>query len=249
MEKASDLIDTLFESNRDRPTILLVINGAMIFKRKCKLKYNKGLFSFIKSKKEVTDCLKISVSDVVLHVLPDMLDTFLTEVRVKRNITRVLTEDFVSACIKSIPENKPNYCYPVTSEDRLDHAESERNWVRAEPFFLSHEINSHDLHSYSLKSEYKKDRVLLDRDPEVYKYLDNWIENDLERVELVADNSWAKLCFEGSAEANDFKFNSLDTDKADVKAYLCDKSTGRLVKIADEKLLKIPLSSDTMWQS
>ena len=71
--------------------------------------------------------------------------------------------------------------------------------------------------------------------------LPNDLENDFGRVNLGSDYPWGKTGIEDHSASNGFRFSQLVSDTAEIKAYLCVKKTGRLVKITNEKLMNIPL--------
>ena len=237
---SEDLIRQYMESEgQEALTIILVIQGEVVFKRNCSLKRSKPFLPFIKKRTLVNDFLKVHVSGAVLHILPGLLKDFLLTLRQKNSLLDVLSSSFIDTCkaTYSQTENKA-FCQPIDPEYRLDHAESEHNWTIAEPFFLTHEVDKSDQHRYILKPEYDKDHRFSIFDPEVYRYLDNWVEDETGQISLDKFKSWKKTC--GSPELPDsFEFSHLVKDKTEIKPYLCGKNEGRLLKTTEERLLEL----------
>lgn len=240
---SEDLIKQYMESeNQQALTIILVIQGEVVFKRSCSLKLRKRFLPFLKSSARVNDCLKVHVSGAVLHIIPVLLKEFLVTLRQKNSLIDVLSSSFIDTCKASYAQtaNKA-FCHPIDPEHRLDHAESEHNWTIAEPFFLTHEVDQNDQHRYVLKPEYEKDHRFSIFDPEVYRYMDNWVEDENGEINLDDFKSWQKSCG-SSLAADSFEFSHLVKDKTEIKPYLCGANEGRLLKTTEQRLLELSVA-------
>ncbi|NNJ92414.1 MAG: hypothetical protein HKP55_12130 [Gammaproteobacteria bacterium] len=240
LSTSEDLIRQYIESDGQQAlTIILVIHGEVIFKRSCFLKLSNRFVPFLKNRKLVNDCLKVHVSGAVLHILPELIKDFLVTLREKSSLFDVLSGSFINTCKASyLQTHNKAFCHPIDPRHRLDHAESEHNWTIAEPFFLSHEVDQSDLHQYVLKPEYDKDHKFSIFDPEVYRYLDNWVEDDNGKINLENFKSWQKT-FDATLSRDSFEFSHMIKDNTEIKAYVCRTSEGRLLKTTEERLLKI----------
>ena len=240
MSTSEDLIRQYMESEGQRGlTIILVIQGEVVFKRNCLLELSKRFLPFIKKRKLVNDCLKVHVSGAVLHILPGLFKDFLGTLRQKNSLLDVLSSSFIHTCKTTYSQTgNKRFCHPIDPEHRLDHAESEHNWTIAEPFFLTHEVDKNDQHRYVLKPEYDKDHRFSIFDPEVYRYLDNWVEDETGQINLGNFKFWQKTC-SSSDLPDSFELSHLVKDKTEIKAYLCRENEGRLLKTTEERLLEL----------
>lgn len=242
MDIASELIEQYLNSGREQiPTIILVAQGEFVFSRDCFLETRLKFFPLFKRKTPVKDYLQVHISGAVLHILPEMFELFLSELQRSKDLTSIFTKDFIQACMQNFSDiDEKQLCNPIDPEHKLDHAESEYNWSIAEPFFLTHQLDENDLHSYKLKPEYKDIQQFSKFDTEIYCYIDNWIEARKEKIDLKKIKAWKKIL--GEPE-NKFSFSHTISDKMEIKAYFCSMKDGRLVKTSVERLSEIPCRS------
>lgn len=240
MDIASELIENYLSSGREQvPAVILVIQGELVFSRNSFLETKRKFFPFLKRKVAINDYLQVHMSGAVLHVLPEMFEKFLSKLQKNKDLKSIITQEFIQSCMHLFSDNaEKNTCHPINPEHKLDHAESEYNWTIAEPFFLTHQLDENDLHSYTLKSEYEETQQFSNFDTEIYRYVDNWIEGKKGKIDLKKIKAWKKLL---GTPKNTFMFNHFISDRTEIKAYFCSMKDGRLIKTTAERLLQIPL--------
>lgn len=241
MDIASEFVDSSFSLEEESfPTVILAIQGELVYSRDCLLHTKHSFLPFLTKKIPIKDYLQVHVSEVVLHIIPEMFESFLSELNSRKPLSKILSREFIEANMAGFSACERNHpCHPIEPEHKLDHAESEYNWSIAEPFFLTHQLSESDQHSYLVKPEYKDTDKFSRFDPEIYVYIKNWVESKDGKIDLAKIKAWKKIL--PTADEN-FMFSHCVPDKTEIKIYLCSRKDGRLIKITPERLMEIPLT-------